>query len=65
MPRSRLIAICLIFLGAYGVLYAIHAGRSASIQAAELESQIMDVDSKINNLESDVESVKSMMENLE
>ena len=72
MPRPHLIAICLAFLGAYGVLYAIHSGRTASNQVVELESQIMEVDSKINdlesevnNIESEVESVKTTMQELE
>ena len=65
MPRSRLIAFCLAVLVAYGVLYAIHAGRSASHRVDGLESQITDVESKIENLELAIENLKFKVEDSE
>ncbi len=58
LSRSCLITISLAFFVSYGVLYAIHAGRSASDQVDELESQVSELEYKINNLESEIESLE-------
>lgn len=65
MARAHLIAFCLAFIGAYGVLYAIHAGRAAIDPIYDLESRIDGNESKVSDLENEIEEVKSTITDLE
>ena len=65
MPRAHLIAFCLAFIGAYGVLYAIHAGRASADPIQDLESRIDDNESKVRDLENEIEDVKSTIADFE
>ena len=51
MTRSSLVAFCLVIIGVYGVLYAVHAGRSASNEILDLKSQLDDIESKVDDLD--------------
>ena len=65
MRRAHLIGFCLAFVGAYGVLYAMHAGRSATDPIYELESRVDENASKANDLESEIEDIKASVEELQ
>ena len=65
MRRAHLIGFCLAFIGAYGILYAMHAGRSATNPVYELTSSIDENASKVSDLESEIEDIKSKVSNLE
>ncbi|WP_201345764.1 hypothetical protein [Thiohalobacter sp. COW1] len=65
MARANLIAFCLVFIGAYGVLYAIHAGRAVTDPIYDFESRIDDNESQVSDLENEIEEVKSIIKDLE
>lgn len=65
MPRAYLVAFCLAFIGAYGVLYAIHSSRATIFPLYSLESRIDDNESKVHDLEQDIEDIMSTIKNFE
>lgn len=65
MSSAHLVRFCLAVIGAYGILYAVHAGRSAEDTINDLDSRISENESNISTLEDRIESVESTVSDLE